>query len=48
MAYANAKHISLVAIVGENEMNKNVVMLKDMQTGEQKEITFDELVAHFN
>lgn len=48
MVYANAKHISLVAIVGENEMNKNVVMLKDMQTGEQKEITFDELVAHFN
>lgn len=48
MTYANAKHISLVAIVGENEMNKNVVMLKDMQTGEQKEVTFEELVAHFN
>ena len=35
MAYADAKQIPFVAIVGENEMNTGQVMLKNMLTGEQ-------------
>ena len=45
MSYANAKGISFVALVGENEINEGKVTLKDMTTGEQKLVTPDELIA---
>ena len=45
MSYANAKGIPFVALVGENEMDEGKVTLKDMQTGEQKLVTPDELIA---
>ena len=45
MSYANAKGISFVALVGENEINEGKVTLKDMATGEQKLVTPDELIA---
>ena len=45
MSYANAKGIPFVALVGENEMNEGKVTLKDMQTGEQKLVTPDELIV---
>ena len=41
--YANNKNIPFVAIVGENEMVSEKVMLKDMLTGNQQLVTFDEL-----
>lgn len=44
MAYANAKQIPFVAIIGENEMADGKVMLKDMQTGEQRLITAEALI----
>ncbi len=44
MAYANAKSIPFVAIVGENEMAEGKVMLKNMATGEQNLLAADELV----
>ena len=44
MAYANAKTVPFVAIVGENEMAEGKVMLKNMATGEQSLLTVDELV----
>jgi histidyl-tRNA synthetase len=44
MAYANAKAVPFVAIVGENEMAEGKVMLKDMTTGEQRLLTGEELV----
>ena len=44
MAYANAKAVPFVAIVGENEMNEGKVMLKNMTTGEQALLTVDEMV----
>lgn len=44
MAYANAKAVPFVAIVGENEMAESKVMLKNMLTGEQNLLTVDELV----
>ena len=43
MGYADAKQIPYVAIVGGNEMETNTVMLKDMLSGEQKQVTLDEL-----
>ena len=44
MGYANANNIPYVAIAGEDEMQKNVVTLKNMSTGEQMQVTPDELV----
>ena len=44
MAYANAKQIPFVAIIGENEMSDGKVMLKDMQTGEQRLVTAEALI----
>ena len=43
MGYADDKKIPFVAIVGGNEMETNTVMLKNMTTGEQKQVTLDEL-----
>lgn len=43
MAYADAKHIPFVAIVGGDEMAANKVMLKNMLTGEQKPCTTEEV-----
>lgn len=43
MAYANAKAVPFVAIVGENEMSEEKVMLKNMTTGEQQLLGTDEL-----
>lgn len=45
MAYANAKSVPFVAIVGENEMAEGKVMLKNMTTGEQSLLAADELLA---
>ena len=44
MGYADAKQIPFVAIVGGDEMAQNKVMLKNMTTGEQQLVEFDELV----
>lgn len=44
MAYANAKSVPFVAIVGENEMAEGRVMLKNMTSGEQRLLTAAELV----
>ncbi|MBQ4521039.1 MAG: histidine--tRNA ligase [Bacteroidaceae bacterium] len=44
MAYANAKAVPFVAMVGENEMNEGKVMLKNMATGEQSLLSVDELI----
>ena len=43
MGYADAKQIPFVAIVGGNEMESNTVMLKNMISGEQQQVTLDDL-----
>ena len=48
MAYANAKHIPFVALAGENEMNEGKYTLKDMETGEQRLVTAQELIEHIS
>lgn len=45
MGYADAKKIPYVVIVGENEIKSGKLSLKNMQTGEQKEITVEELLT---
>ena len=44
MSYADGKQIPFVAIVGGDEMTNNTVMLKNMLTGEQKQVTLEALI----
>ena len=44
MAYANAKNIPFVALVGENEMNEKKITLKNMLTGEQSTLTLEDVI----
>ena len=45
MGYANAKGIPFVVLAGDNEMAENKLTLKNMETGEQKLVSVDELIA---
>jgi histidyl-tRNA synthetase len=45
MAYANAKQIPYVVLAGDNEIAAGKVTLKNMETGEQKLVSDDELVS---
>jgi histidyl-tRNA synthetase len=47
MTYANNKNIPFVVLVGDNEINKGVLTVKDMNSGEQTEMTFEELLDKF-
>ncbi|MBQ0090823.1 MAG: histidine--tRNA ligase [Prevotellaceae bacterium] len=44
MSYANAQGVAYVAIVGEDELQQNVVTLKNMATAEQQKLTIDEVI----
>ncbi len=46
MNYADQKHIPWVAIIGENELQNQSVMLKNMTTGEQKMVSVGEIVEY--
>ena len=46
MAYANANAIPFVAMAGEDEVNKGIFGLKDMNTGEQLQLTAEEMLTH--
>ena len=48
MAYADAKHIPFVAIVGGDEMAAGKVMLKNMQTGAQSLCSADEVARQIS
>ncbi len=45
MKYADSNKIPYVAIIGENEMNENKIMLKDMISGEQKLLSLEECIS---
>ena len=47
MSYADAKKIPFVALVGENEISENTIQLKNMATGEQSKVTWEELEVQF-
>lgn len=44
--YAEAKHIPYVALIGENESQSGMVMLKNVQTGQQEAINAQNLSDH--
>lgn len=44
MNYANARQIPFVAIVGESEMEQNLIALKNMTTGEQQQVSLEQLI----
>ncbi|MBO5717332.1 MAG: histidine--tRNA ligase [Alistipes sp.] len=44
MEYANRRGIPYVVIIGSNELERRVATLKDMRSGEQQELSFEELV----
>ena len=45
MSYANAKQIPFVVLAGDNEIAEGKVTLKNMETGEQKLVSDDELIS---
>jgi len=44
MTYANKKNIPFVVMVGKNEMENNVLSVKNMKTGEQEEMGIEGLI----
>lgn len=44
MSYANAKAIPFVIMAGENERNSNTYTLKNMTTGEQVQMTINQII----
>jgi len=44
LKYADKKGIPYVLILGEEEVKKNVVKLKDLKTGKQQELTLEQLI----
>ena len=45
MNYANAKSVPFVIMAGENERLSSTYTLKDMATGEQRQLTIDEIIG---
>lgn len=48
MKYANKVHADFVAVIGDNELQSGKVNLKYMPTGEQQEITLQQLEEEFD
>ena len=44
MSYADAKNIPYVILIGEEEMQNNLLTLKDMTSGEQQKLTAAEII----
>ncbi|MDE7432880.1 MAG: histidine--tRNA ligase [Lachnospiraceae bacterium] len=45
MKYANKIHAKYTVIIGENEIHENSAVIKEMETGEQTKVSFDEIVS---
>ena len=44
MKYANDKNIPFVVMIGNHEIEKDILSVKNMETGDQKDMTFDEFI----
>lgn len=44
MTYANNKGIPFVALIGENEIKRDIITFKNMNTGEQKSVSFQAFI----
>ncbi|MBQ5736867.1 MAG: histidine--tRNA ligase, partial [Alistipes sp.] len=47
MEYANRRGIPYVVIIGSQELERGIATVKDMRSGEQREVSFEELSAAF-
>jgi histidyl-tRNA synthetase len=47
LGFANANHIPFVALVGEQELAKGLVTLKNMNAGSQEQLTIDKILERF-
>ena len=47
MKYANRRGIPYVVIIGSQELERGIATVKDMRSGEQREVSFEELPAAF-
>ena len=45
MKYANDRKVPFVAMVGEEELKNGVIRLKIMSTGEQQDLSIDNLIS---
>lgn len=48
LKYANDIHTQYIALVGEEEMSNDLIQLKNMVTGEQEEVSLEELIHHLS
>lgn len=48
MKYANDIKVQYVALVGANEMAENLILLKNMETGDQEEMSVEEVIHHLS
>jgi len=48
MRYANKNNAEKVIIIGDHELERNAVALKNMASGEQEDISIDEIVDHLS
>ena len=46
MEYANRRTIPFVVIIGSQELEQGVAMVKDMRSGEQQQVAFAEVAAY--
>ena len=46
MEYANRRGIPYVVIIGSEELGEGIATIKDMRTGEQAKVRFEEVVEH--
>lgn len=44
MSYADAKHIPYVILIGDNEMQSGLLTLKNMESGQQEQISIAEII----
>ena len=45
IGYADAMHIPFVGIIGETELADSTVTVKNLASGDQQQLSFDELLA---
>jgi histidyl-tRNA synthetase len=48
MKYANDRNVQFVILIGENELNSSSFVLKNMETGEQTTLKFEELSSIYS
>jgi histidyl-tRNA synthetase len=46
MSYANSRNIPYVGLIGENEASEGTVTLKNMKTGSQEKIRYQDIIRH--